>query len=64
MANDNHVINAERIACEICMKEVPRNEAISPETDDYVAYFCGLDCYDEWKNPSATPEEKIQNASA
>lgn len=38
------------VACEICLKEVPPNDAANPETDDYVAHFCGLECYEIWKN--------------
>lgn len=39
----------ERVACEVCLKEIPRSEATVAEAADYVAYFCGLDCYDEWQ---------------
>ncbi|KAI3604136.1 hypothetical protein D8I24_2725 (plasmid) [Cupriavidus necator H850] len=31
------------------MKEVPKSEAIVPEACDYVAYFCGLECYAQWR---------------
>jgi Domain of unknown function (DUF3330). len=31
---------------EVCFKEIPRSEAKSPEAQqDYLIYFCGLDCY-------------------
>jgi len=39
----------ERVACEVCLKEIPRSEATVAEVTDYVAYFCGLDCYDKWQ---------------
>ena len=32
----------------VCLKEIPRSEAKSPEAQDYLIYFCGLDCYDRW----------------
>ena len=35
---------------EECMKEIPRSEAKVDEASDYVAYFCGLDCYDKWRH--------------
>lgn len=41
----------ERVACDMCLREVPRSEAIVPEAADYVAYFCGLECLEKWKNP-------------
>jgi hypothetical protein len=41
--------HAERVACEVCLKEVPKSEATVAEATDYVAYFCGLDCYHKWQ---------------
>lgn len=42
----------KKISCSICQKEIPLSEAKSAEAVDYVAYFCGLDCYNEWKERS------------
>lgn len=36
------------LQCEICLKEVPASEMENAETAEYVAYFCGLECYDIW----------------
>ena len=48
----------ELIACEICMKEIPKSAATVPEATDYVAHFCGLDCYKEWKKQNdKTPRQ-------
>ena len=38
----------ERVSCEVCLKEVPKSEAAMAEARDYVAYFCGLECYQKW----------------
>lgn len=38
----------EVIACEICLKEIPHDLAISHEGVEYVQYFCGIDCYAKW----------------
>lgn len=38
----------ELISCDVCMKAVPRSASKSVEVDDYVAHFCGLDCYQSW----------------
>ena len=38
----------ERVFCEVCLKEIPKSEAAMAEARDYVAYFCGLDCYEKW----------------
>ena len=45
----------ELIQCEVCLKEIPKSEAQSSEASDYVAHFCGLDCYAQWKKQT---EEK------
>lgn len=37
------------IPCEVCMKEIPLSEAKVEEASDYVAYFCGLECFDKWR---------------
>lgn len=37
-----------KISCEVCKKEVARSEARSAEAQDYVLYFCGIDCYEDW----------------
>ena len=43
------------VACSVCRHEVPATEAISFEATDYVAHFCGLECYQRWLNTSHTP---------
>jgi len=41
--------DAELVKCEVCLKEIPKSGAQSAEARDYVVYFCGLDCYEEWE---------------
>jgi len=41
--------NKELVPCEVCLAEIPRSEAKVDEASDYVAYFCGLECYDKWR---------------
>jgi uncharacterized protein DUF3330 len=43
-------IEVQRIRREVCHKEIPKSEAVVPEATDYLMYFCGLDCYEKWKN--------------
>ncbi len=50
--------SAEKVACEVCLKEVPLSEAKQFEAEDYVAHFCGLDCYAKWKQRSDKQERK------
>ncbi len=37
------------VGCEVCLKEIPKAEARAEEVDDYVLYFCGLECYGKWQ---------------
>ena len=41
--------NEELVPCKVCMREIPRSEAKVEEASDYVAYFCGLECYEKWR---------------
>ena len=48
------------VQCEVCLKEVPRGDAQSSEVHEYVLYFCGLECYDQWHeepDPPTRPDE-------
>jgi len=62
MATVEKPLEPERVACEICLKEVPQSEATVSEATDYVAYFCGLDCYEKWKSQARnTPAAPAQS---
>lgn len=43
------VESQQQVACKICLKEIPASEAKSSEAQDYIIYFCGLECYDKWR---------------
>ncbi len=42
----------QTVACKVCLKEVPASAAQSAECEDYVLYFCGSECCDQWEHPS------------
>jgi len=42
----------EKVSCAICRKEIPLTAAVIPEASDYMAHFCGLECYEQWKRQS------------
>jgi hypothetical protein len=44
-----------QVSCATCRDEIPASEAMSFEASDYVAHFCGLDCYQRWLAASRTP---------
>lgn len=58
MANKHDLPEDEKIPCDICRKEVPLSEAKTSEAVDYVAHFCGLDCYAEWKRQREASEQQ------
>ena len=49
MKNTTQYTEDELIACEICLKEIPISGAKSEEASEYVAHYCGLECYAIWK---------------
>ena len=48
----------EKVSCSVCRKEVPLSEAMIPEAEDYVAHFCGLECYTQWKRQSERSKQQ------
>jgi len=58
MTISDKTAKVELVSCEICLKEVPVNEATHPEADDYVVNFCGLECYEQWKSQDKNPDDK------
>jgi hypothetical protein len=48
MSGHNHPAEGY-VRCDVCLKEIPVSEAKNVEATDYVAHFCGLDCYQKWK---------------
>jgi uncharacterized protein DUF3330 len=44
---------ASQIRCVVCEHEVPLSEAVVREASDYMAHFCGLECYERWRKQAA-----------
>ena len=38
------------VACSICLAEIPESVAMSSEADDYTQHFCGINCYNKWRD--------------
>lgn len=61
IANPQNQARANSISCSECGKEIPPSEAQSAEGEDYMWYFCGLDCFDRWqkrKSPGANAQQE------
>jgi len=64
MTTSGKPVEVERVACEICLKEVPISEATVPEATDYVVHFCGLECYEKWKNQRGKPDDQVEKSGS
>lgn len=49
-------IETEVVPCEVCRREVPKDEAQSPEGQEYLIFLCGLDCYNQWRDDNGPDE--------
>lgn len=54
----------ERVTCVICLTEVPKSAAASSEAADYVMYFCGIECYEEWRKPEKVFDDQLPRPSS
>jgi hypothetical protein len=64
MATDHKPVEPTHVACDMCMKEVPLSEATVTEATDYFMHFCGLECFEKWKNQGESPKEKAGKPAA
>ena len=62
MTKETRTIDPQSVFCEMCLKRVPKSEAVMDEARDHVAYFCGADCYDRWRGarPPEPPPHEVQ----
>lgn len=57
MDKEQELPESGMVSCDICCLEVPISSAKTPESVDYVVYFCGLDCYAKWRQQGEQGEE-------
>jgi hypothetical protein len=62
MAKQFDPSEVEKVSCDVYRKEVPLSEAKISEAADYVAHFCGLECYVKWKQQSEQAGQQGRNA--
>ena len=53
---DKNNIQTETISCDICLEEIPTTVNQNAEADEYVSNYCGLECYQQWKDKQAKLE--------
>lgn len=58
MSKTDEDADKNEVRCNYCSEWLPGDEAISPEGDDYVLYFCGVECHAQWEAERAAGLEK------
>lgn len=53
-------IEPDLLACEACLAEIPDSVGQTPEGQDYIQHYCGLDCYDTWRQHADAPSTPTQ----
>jgi len=60
MTKEAKPIDPQSVFCEVCLKRVPKAEALTDEASDHTAYFCSATCYEGWqgeRSPAPPPHE-------
>jgi hypothetical protein len=42
----------QQVSCETCRLQLPAEEALRLEGEDYVLWFCGQECFAKWRSDS------------
>lgn len=63
MPNDDTNLSAlpedsQLIDFQTCLHSIPLSEAKSIEAQEYITYFCGLDCFDQWIKQKVNPSSE------
>jgi hypothetical protein len=51
-------VEPANVACSVCLKEIPESVAMSSEADEYTQHFCGIECYNKWREELEKEPEK------
>ncbi|MBW6493786.1 MAG: DUF3330 domain-containing protein [Burkholderiaceae bacterium] len=62
MSNVEKPSEPQLVACDICLKEIPVSEAKVAESADYVAHFCGLECFEQWQKTNDQHKDQARKA--
>ncbi len=50
----------EQVPCSVCRKEIPLSTALTPQGAEYIGYFCGIECYQEFLAEQKLADERPQ----
>jgi hypothetical protein len=62
MSSEGHEDEARAIAprpvnCATCRRELPQDQALTPEGGDYTLWFCGIECYAQWRREQGSDRD-------
>ena len=46
-----------KVPCAVCQKEIPKSLAMVAEAEEYIRYYCGLECFEIREEQAKKPEE-------
>lgn len=46
------------VSCEACMRQLTPGDAYRSESEDYALWFCGLSCFETWKDEDLGDADK------
>lgn len=52
------------VACSVCLAEIPESVAVSSEADDYTQHFCGITCYNQWRDERDSAHASTKNGDS
>lgn len=55
--NKPQPVEPSHIDCDACLTEIPPTVAQTPEGDDYIQHYCGLECHDQLVNADQEPKQ-------
>ena len=62
MSSEDHEGDARAKAprwvnCALCRRELPADQALTPEAGDYTLWFCGAECYAQWRREQGSDRD-------
>jgi hypothetical protein len=65
MSKETRPVDPQSAFCEVCLKRVPKSEALMDEGRDGTVYFCGAGCYERWQGSRAAvpPAQDVQEGA-
>lgn len=47
----------QQVSCTVCRRELPEEQALTQEGEDYILWFCGIEYLSVWRREHAPDED-------